>query len=46
VIAEGPAARCQDLLDLLSAPGTPGRVTGVTHRWDEPRGGLSGFTER
>jgi acylphosphatase len=46
VIAEGPSVRCQELLDLLSSPGTPGRVTGVTHRWDEPRGGLSGFTER
>jgi acylphosphatase len=37
VIAEGQSARCQELLDLLSR---------VTHRWDEPRGGLSGFTER
>ena len=46
VIAEGQSARCQELLDLLSSPGTPGRVTRVTHRWDEPRGGLSGFTER
>ena len=46
VVAEGPSARCQELLDVLSSPGTPGRVTGVTHRWDEPRGGLSGFTER
>ena len=46
VIAEGPSARCQQLLDVLSGPGTPGRVTRVTHRWDEPRGGLSGFTER
>ena len=46
VVAEGASARCQELLDLLSGPGTPGRVRGVTHRWDEPRGGLSGFTER
>jgi acylphosphatase len=46
VVAEGPSARCQELLGVLSGPGTPGRVTGVTHRWDEPRGGLTGFTER
>ncbi len=46
VIAEGPAARCRDLLALLSGPGMPGRVTGVTQRWDDPRGGLTGFAER
>jgi acylphosphatase len=46
VIAEGPAARCRELLAVLSGPGTPGQVTGVTQRWDSPRGGLTGFTER
>ena len=46
VIAEGPAARCRDLLAMLSGPGMPGRVTGVTQRWDDPRGGLTGFAER
>jgi acylphosphatase len=46
VIAEGASAQCQRLLDLLGAPGAPGRVTGVTHRWDEPRGGMAGFVER
>ena len=34
VVAEGPSARCQELLDLLSGPGTPGRVT----RGDTPLG--------
>jgi acylphosphatase len=46
VIAEGPVARCRELLALLAAPGTPGRVTGVTQRWDDPRGGMAGFAER
>jgi acylphosphatase len=45
VIAEGLAADCEKLLELLAGPGTPGHVTGVTHRWDDPRGGLTGFTE-
>ena len=43
VIAEGPVARCRELLALLAGPGTPGRVTGVTQRWDDPRGGMAGF---
>ena len=42
VIAEGPVARCRELLALLAGPGTPGRVTGVTQRWDDPRGGMAG----
>jgi acylphosphatase len=46
VIAEGPVARCRELLALLAGPGAPGRVTGVTQRWDDPRGGLAGFAER
>jgi acylphosphatase len=46
VIAEGPVARCRELLALLAGPGTPGRVTGVTQRWDDPRGGMAGFAER
>jgi acylphosphatase len=46
VIAEGLAADGEKLLELLAGPGTPGHVTGVTHRWDHPRGGLTGFTER
>jgi acylphosphatase len=46
VIAEGTAARCRELFALLVGPGTPGRITGVTQRWDDPRGGITGFTER
>jgi len=46
VVAEGDVARCRELLALLAAPGTPGRVSLVTQRWDEPRGGIAGFTER
>ena len=46
VIAEGPVARCRELLALLAGTGTPGHVTGVTQRWDDPRGGLAGFAER
>jgi acylphosphatase len=46
VIAEGPADRCSELLALLDGGPTPGLVRRVTHRWDEARGGFSGFTER
>src|SRR6266568_5031177 len=46
VVAEGDVARCRELLALLAGPGTPGRVSRVTQRWDDPRGGITGFTER
>jgi len=46
VIAEGPVARCRELLALLAGPGTPGHVTRVTQRWDDPHGGPAGFAER
>lgn len=46
VVAEGAVARCRELLGLLAGPGTPGRVSRVTQRWDDPRGGITGFTER
>jgi acylphosphatase len=46
VIAEGDAAACSELLALLEGTEAPGRVVRVTHRWDEPRGGLAGFSER
>jgi acylphosphatase len=46
VVAEGQVARCRELLALLAGPGTPGRVSRVTQRWDQPRGGITGFTER
>ncbi len=46
VIAEGAGERCSALLVLLRGPGTPGRVSRVTHRWDAPTGRISGFIER
>jgi len=46
VVAEGPRASCEALLEALRGPGAPGRVTGVTERWSDPRGGLNGFVER
>jgi acylphosphatase len=46
VIAEGAAAACGELLALLEGTEAPGRVVRVTHRWDEPHGGLTGFAER
>ncbi|MQA93769.1 MAG: acylphosphatase [Streptosporangiales bacterium] len=46
IVAEGTRESCERLLALLSGPGAPGRVTGVTNRWDQSRGGLRGFVER
>jgi acylphosphatase len=46
VVAEGPRARCDELLDWLRTGDTPGRVDGVTEIWDEPRGGYGGFQIR
>jgi len=46
IIAEGNRDGCLALLERLGGPGTPGQVVQVTHRWDQARGGLAGFTER
>jgi acylphosphatase len=46
VVAEGPRAVCESLLDLLRGTGTPGNVSGVTERWSDARGDLSGFVEK
>jgi acylphosphatase len=46
VVAEGPQARCEQLLGLLQGGGTPGRVRLVTSRWAAASGGLAGFAER
>ena len=46
IIAEGSEERCRELLARLEGPGTPGRVIRVTQRWDQRRGGMSGFVER
>jgi acylphosphatase len=46
VVAEGTRDDCTRLLAALGGSGAPGRVTGVTERWETPRGGLTGFAER
>ena len=46
VVAEGPGDACEQLLLMLEGGETPGRVVRLTHRWDRPQGGLSGFAER
>ncbi|HEU0129670.1 MAG TPA: acylphosphatase [Mycobacteriales bacterium] len=46
VVAEGPRAACERLLAALRGGTTPGHVTGVTERWSDAKGGLSGFAER
>jgi acylphosphatase len=46
IMAEGNRDSCLALLERLEGPGTPGQVVQVTHRWDQARGGLAGFTER
>jgi acylphosphatase len=46
VVAEGPRAACERLLELLRSPGTPGQVSGVAEQWGDPRGDLVGFQER
>ena len=46
IVAEGNRESCAVLLARLESPGTPGNVVQVTHRWDQARGGLTGFVER
>ncbi|WP_280235427.1 acylphosphatase [Nocardia cyriacigeorgica] len=46
VVAEGPRADCDRLLELLRSGDTPGRVTLVVDNWEPARGDLSGFEER
>ncbi len=46
VVAEGSREGCRALLALLQGPGAPGRVARVTHRWDNPKGQMTGFIER
>lgn len=46
VVAEGPRADCQRLLDLLAGPQAPGRVDAVPRRWGDARGDRDGFRER
>ncbi|WP_129284974.1 acylphosphatase [Streptomyces sp. GZWMJZ-114] len=46
VVAEGPRAACEELLEWLLGSDTPGSVQGVTEIWDTPRGGYEGFAIR
>jgi acylphosphatase len=46
VVAEGPRAACEQLLEILRGSGSPGHVDGVAERWGDARGGLSHFDER
>jgi acylphosphatase len=46
VVAEGPRARCGELLAWLSGSRTPGQVKRVTHQWEAASGGFPGFSVR
>ncbi|MHC3427972.1 acylphosphatase [Streptomyces sp. DT18] len=46
VVAEGPRAACEELLEWLRGSDTPGSVQGLTEIWDTPRGGYEGFAIR
>ncbi len=46
VVAEGSESACRRLLSDLGGDAAPGRVTGVTHRWETAKGDLDGFVER
>jgi acylphosphatase len=46
VVAQGSRAACGRLVELLSGPGTPGRVQHVASWEGEPRPGVQGFLER
>lgn len=46
VVAEGPRASCQQLLDWLRSQDAPGRVSGVVERWSNAGGVFTGFVER
>ncbi|EKF24333.1 acylphosphatase family protein [Mycolicibacterium hassiacum DSM 44199] len=46
VVAQGPRAACEKLLELLQSGNTPGRVDNVVAEFSEPGDALSGFVER
>ena len=46
VVAQGPRADCESLLELLRGGGTPGRVDTVVVDWGEAGNGIEGFAER
>jgi acylphosphatase len=46
VVAQGPRAACEGLLELLKSGNTPGQVDKVIVDWSEPADAITGFTER
>ncbi|MDN4520628.1 acylphosphatase [Mycolicibacterium austroafricanum] len=46
VVAQGPRAACERLLDLITGGNTPGDVDKVISDWGEPADAIAGFTER
>ena len=46
VVARGPRASCERLLELLRGGTTPGSVDLVVDDWSEPGDPIEGFTER
>jgi len=45
VVAEGPRAKCEQLLAWLRSNDTPGKVDTVVEDWAEPTGRFNGFGE-
>lgn len=46
VVAQGPRGACEQLLELLRGPATPGAVATVVAEFTEVGEPLSGFSER
>ncbi len=46
VVAQGPRAACERLLELLNGPDTPGSVDAVVSDWCDAGEQIAGFTER
>lgn len=46
VVAQGPRADCQRLLELLQGGATPGRVDTVVADWTDAGDPIDGFAER
>ncbi len=46
VIAEGPAAACEELLAWLEGPDAPGSVSTVVSEVGDARGGYEGFLRK
>jgi acylphosphatase len=43
VVAQGPRAACQSLLEAMDSAATPGWVGKLVHSWDEPTHEADGF---